>query len=70
MLQNGSLVHVAPASDHTAALESFGDCVGADDEPPEDAMQTLLRLTQDTDLCAEQMQEALAGQSLSLKCDV
>jgi hypothetical protein len=33
-------------------------------------MQTLLRLTQDTDLCAEQMQEALAGQSLSLKCDV
>lgn len=25
MLQNGSLVRVAPASDHTAALESFGD---------------------------------------------
>lgn len=38
------------------ALESFGDCVGAEDEPPGDAMQNLLRLTQDAGLCAEQMQ--------------
>lgn len=38
------------------ALESFGDCVGAKDKPPGDAMQTLLRLTQDAGLCAEQMQ--------------
>lgn len=52
------------------ALESFGDCVGADDESPGDAMQTLLRLMQDAGLCAEQMQEPLAGQSLSLKCYV
>lgn len=38
------------------ALETFRDCVGAEDEPPGDAMQILLRLMQDAGLCAEQMQ--------------
>lgn len=38
------------------ALESFGDSVGVEDKPPGHAMQILLRLMQDTGLCAEQMQ--------------
>lgn len=38
------------------ALETFWDYEGAEDEPPGDAMQILLRLMQDAGLCAEQMQ--------------